>query len=54
MEETPFETFALWPCNAEKLFKNTENLRFLESIEIDRAAIFVSHDKLPASKMERR
>src|SRR6218665_1356706 len=53
MEETLSEMFALWPC-AEKLIKNTEDPRFLGSIKTDRAATFDSHDKLLASKIERR
>jgi len=52
MEETLSETFALWPCT-EKLIKNTEDLRLLESMKTDRAATFGSHDKLLASKIER-
>jgi len=54
MEETLSKTFALWPCYVEKLIKNTEDLRFLESMKTDRAATFGSHDKLLASKIERR
>lgn len=54
MKETLYKTFALWPCNAEQLIKNTEDLRFLESMKTDRAATFGSRDKLLSSKIERR
>jgi len=53
MEETWSETFARWPCNTEKLIKNTEDLSFLESMKTDLAATFGSHDKLLASKLVR-
>ena len=52
--ETRSETLARWPCNAEKLIKNTEDLSFLESMKTDLAATFGSNDKLLASKLERR
>lgn len=47
-------TFQLWPPDAERLIKNTEDLAFLQSMKGDRAASFGSFDKMLAKKIARR
>ena len=54
MEDTLSKTFPLWPANAEKIIKNTEDLKFLQSMKGDRSATFGSFDTVLAAKIQRR
>lgn len=54
MKVTLAETLRLWPANAEQRIKNTEDLRFLESMKTDRLATFGPCDKVLAAKLQRR
>ena len=48
------ETFPPWAKDAESMIKNAEDLGFLKSMKIDRAASFGSHDKKTASQVKRK
>ena len=54
MEAQLAKTFPLWPANVEQTVKNTEDLRFLESMKTNRLATFGSRDKVLAAKLQRR
>ena len=48
------KTFQLWPIDAEKLIKNEEDRKFLESMKTVRVATFGSGDKKLESQKKRR
>src|SRR6218665_3567857 len=55
IKEAPLaKTFPLWPANVEQTVKNTEDIRFLESMKTNRLATFGSRDKVLAAKLQRR
>jgi hypothetical protein len=54
MEDTLAKTFPLWPADAEQLVKNSEDLRFLQSMKGDRSATFGSFDMVLAAKIQRK
>jgi hypothetical protein len=54
MEEKLFQTFLLWPADAEQLIKDPDDRAFLQSMKTDRIATFGPCDNVLAAKIQRR